>query len=183
MCIECGMIICKDCHPIHDQDHMRRLLRFRTMQWMANLPGVAVSVSCSHCAKDTKVRWQCDKCEYALCRLCAGNFDRRDRFLKDHEQNHPDHRTFLAIYPPYWTTAQRWILDKCPCLDVQPAAVVHCNRCHAGMLIKHRFTDSDRLIGSLASCHDRLQNLSVPYMRGTIWICTSSLRKLLSSRG
>jgi hypothetical protein len=139
MCTECGMVICKECHATHDESHMRKLLRFRTIQWMANLSGVAASVSCWYCVKDTKVRWQCDKCEYALCTRCARKLDRRDQFLKDHEQNHPDHRTFLAIYPPYWTTAQRWIQDKCPCLDVQPTAAGHCERCHTGRQMKRRF--------------------------------------------
>jgi hypothetical protein len=146
------MAICEECHATHDESHMRKLLRFRTIQWMANLSGVAASVSCWHCVKDTKVRWQCDKCEYALCTRCARNLVPRDQFLKDHDQNHPDHRTFLAIYPPYWTTAQRWIQDKCPCLDVRPTAANHCERCHTGRQIKcqfYRFRLTNRFFGQL----------------------------------
>ena len=133
LCPECGMIICKNCHPIHEESHLRKILRFRSMQWMATLPGVAASVSCFHCALETKVRWQCEKCDSALCRRCAGNFERRDEFIKDHQTKNPDHRSFLALYPPYWTAKQKWIQDKCSCSDVLPVTAMHCDRCHNGM--------------------------------------------------
>ncbi|KAJ9647636.1 hypothetical protein H2204_000266 [Knufia peltigerae] len=133
MCPECGMIICKDCHRVHDEHHMRKILRFRTMQYLPTLPGVPVGGSCWHCAEDSpKSRWQCDKCEASLCRRCAGNFERRDAFLKAHATEHPEHRSFLALYPPYWTMTTKWVTDHCPCTEVPPGAAlgVHCERCH-----------------------------------------------------
>ncbi len=126
------MIICKECHPTHDESHMRKLLRFRTMQWLPNVPGVPDAASCWHCAQDSpKSRWQCDKCQTSLCRRCAGHVERRDAFLKAHAQQNPDHRSFWALYPQHWTTTTRWITDRCPCQDTGPFAG-HCERCHGG---------------------------------------------------
>jgi hypothetical protein len=129
-CPEDGMLFCKNCQNTHDDSHMRKLLRFRSIQWMPKIPGVATTASCWHCAKETKVRWGCEKCDLALCRRCVGNTTRREEFLKEHQAKQPDHRSFLGIYPPYWNTNDHWIQDKCPCVHSQETPVFHCERCH-----------------------------------------------------
>lgn len=124
------MLFCKDCQITHDDGHMRKILRFKSLQWMSKISGAATTASCWHCAKETKVRWGCEKCDLALCRRCVGNMTRRDEFLKEHQTKQPDHRTFLAIYPPYWTTTDRWIRDICGCGTSQETPLYHCDRCH-----------------------------------------------------
>lgn len=109
---------------------MRQLLRFRSIQWMSKVSGAATTASCWHCARETKVRWGCDKCDLALCRRCVGMSTRRTEFLKEHQTKQPDHRSFLGIYPPYWTTTERWIRDKCDCATSQQTPLYHCDRCH-----------------------------------------------------
>ena len=92
--------------------------------------GISATASCWHCAKETKVRWGCEKCDLALCRRCVGNTSRREEFLKEHQTKQPDHRSYFGIYPPHWTTKQHWIEDKCPCLTSSQSTIFHCERCH-----------------------------------------------------
>lgn len=129
-CIDCQLFTCEDCHDSHEQSHLRNMLRFQVMQWMERLPaGIEPSATCRHCAKDAKSRWECQGCNMALCRTCAGYHDRRLEFFKEHRDAWPDHRSFFATYPPYWSTESEWITPSCQCVEIA-CHVGHCERCN-----------------------------------------------------
>ena len=129
-CVECHMNMCDTCYSCHDDKHIKQAVRVKLMQWMERLPKVEPTAECHHCAKESKIRWQCEQCKLALCRKCVGDWDRRKEFFKEHREQHPDHRAFLATYPPYWATAPTTINgDNCPCVDIEPSGIQHCERC------------------------------------------------------
>jgi hypothetical protein len=127
------MVICEECHGEHDRSHLPKMMRFEIMQWMSKLKGVDEAVSCRHCAKLSVIRWQCKDCKKALCRKCVSDFQARVNFFTKHQEEHPDDRAFLSIYPPYWTTLRAWLQQgDCPCVSIEPGAFSHCERCHSG---------------------------------------------------
>jgi hypothetical protein len=132
LCVDCQIFTCEDCHDSHDRSHLRNMLRFNIIKWMEKLPGISPSAPCRYCAKESKVRWQCEKCDMALCRNCVNYHDRRIEFFAEHRKLDPDGRSFFATYPPYWSTAPAWIIDDCRCLDLGNVAGTHCDRCHKG---------------------------------------------------
>lgn len=136
LCIECQLFSCEECHESHEPSHLRNMLRFNVMQWMEKLPeGIQPSAPCRYCAKDAKSRWQCQDCNMALCRNCVGYHDRRIEFFKEHREVHPDHRSFFATYPPYWSTETMWITKDCQCLNMTWFGG-HCERCNRGVVLQ-----------------------------------------------
>lgn len=134
LCPDCQIYICEDCHDSHEQTHHRNMISFDIVKWMEKLPGIAPSAQCRHCAKTSKARWQCQKCDMALCRNCASFHDRRIEFFTEHRKLDADGRSFVATYPPYWSTTAAWSTSDCHCLESGNIAGLHCDRCHGGML-------------------------------------------------
>jgi hypothetical protein len=132
LCVECQLFICESCHEAHEPFHLRQMIRFDIIRWMKKLPRVAPSVTCQYCAKESKARWQCYKCDMALCRTCVGYHDRRKDFFTEHQKLDPDGRSFVAIYPPYWHTNPSWITPVCQCIETNSPYWYHCDRCHKG---------------------------------------------------
>ncbi|KAH8716804.1 hypothetical protein GQ44DRAFT_404222 [Phaeosphaeriaceae sp. PMI808] len=139
LCVDCQLFTCEGCHDAHERSHLRNMIRFNIIQWMAKLPGIAPSAPCRYCAKDAKVRWQCERCDMALCRTCVGHHDRRIEFFSEHRKLDPDSRAFMAIYPPYWSTTPSWIIPNCRCLDNGKVGCSHCDRCHRVVSCGQRF--------------------------------------------
>ncbi len=71
-----------------------------------------------------------------MCLFCLSDMDWRTAFLAKHEEEHPDHRFFRSVYPPFWVTASVGVYhgnNSCPCVDMNPSALsLHCGRCRAG---------------------------------------------------
>ncbi|KAF2269768.1 hypothetical protein CC78DRAFT_239312 [Lojkania enalia] len=118
LCVDCQLFTCEDCHDSHDRTHLRNMLRFSLIKWMEKLPRIQNSAPCRYCAKETKVRWQCQDCGIALCRNCVGYSERRIEFFNAHRKRDPDGRSFFATYPQYWSTATEWITSDCQCLEL-----------------------------------------------------------------
>jgi hypothetical protein len=129
-CVDCQMFTCTDCHDCHDREHIRKMLRFDVLQWMPKLPGIKSTSSCRYCVKETKTRWECYSCGWTLCRSCAAYFSRRQEFFAEHRESDPNGRHFFSTYPPYWNMLSQWVTDPCPCLEPEPVAITHCERCH-----------------------------------------------------
>jgi hypothetical protein len=129
---------------------MRTMLRFNIIKWMDKLPDIAPSAPCRYCAKESKVRWQCQTCNLALCRTCVSYMDRRIEFFSEHRGVDPDGRSFVAVYPPYWSTTSAWAETDCRCVDVGSGFSTHCDRCYKG-----------RSFSLLCGCHYTDTGISV----------------------
>ncbi len=136
LCPECHCNICTDCIPDHDDNHVSKLLRYELVQWSPKPQGMAPTAQCRHCAKEVKTRWQCKDCDAAICRFCFFDLQWRRPFLAKHEEEHPDHRVFRSVYPPFWVTASIGVHHgggSCPCADLNPSGLdLHCQRCGGG---------------------------------------------------
>lgn len=132
LCVECQMLTCTSCHDRHERTHIQHMLRFELLQWMPKLRGVTPQGKCHVCADEFRTRWECRSCARSMCRKCAGQYDHREKFFRDHLELCPEGRQFFATYPPYWTTSERWVHDPCPCLNPGPISGIHCDSCHRG---------------------------------------------------
>ena len=132
LCPDCQIYTCENCQGSHEQTHLRNMISFDIVEWMEKLPGIAPSAPCNYCAKAAKARWQCQKCDMALCRGCAQFHDRRVEFFFEHRKSDPNGRSFNATYPPYWSTASAWKTPNCRCSQPGNIAGIHCDRCHSG---------------------------------------------------
>ena len=91
------------------------------------MQGIEPTNSCTQCTRLVKARSECIDCLVAICNQCKSNDAIREKFLKDHKEGNPRHRSFRDINPPY-TMIKPPSSWKCGCLSIHGLAG-HCSRC------------------------------------------------------
>ncbi|KAI9834433.1 MAG: hypothetical protein M1826_002587 [Phylliscum demangeonii] len=132
-CMECDMDICEICQRRHDYAHLSKLLRLEGHQWKPRIAGIAPMGMCRNCSGERKARIECKDCFATICFDCSSSKEARETFHTNHREQKPTEKTFVVIYPPYWSVLPQ-IRSDCACATLA-GVFGHCGICRSAMFV------------------------------------------------